>query len=110
MRSSLAHPAEELSQSFTLAWDSYYSHFFSWVVKPLFKYSPSSPFLNYLLLTIDACVCRLLIKACPSREALWDKLGPREEAAQAAGVWLGALDERLVLLERFFVESGFGVL
>lgn len=39
LRFSLDSPTEELSTSFTRAWDQDYSQYFSWMIRPLFKVS-----------------------------------------------------------------------
>lgn len=39
-RSSLDHPNETLSHSFTHGWKSFYGNFYPWYIHPLFKVRP----------------------------------------------------------------------
>lgn len=87
LRASLAHPDEELSQSFTRAWEGYYARCFTWMVRPLFK---------------------LLIRACPGREEVWGRLGG--EGGEACEEWLRGLEERVERVEEWMEGGGYGVL
>ncbi|GAA5911120.1 uncharacterized protein JCM6883_004277 [Sporobolomyces salmoneus] len=63
---------EELSISFTRAWDQEYCKYFNFLVRPLFK---------------------ILIKACPSRQTFYSKLGtPVRVAEEDFGEWLGGIE------------------
>jgi len=77
---------EELSESFTKAYEQTLKNYHSFVVRPLFS---------------------LAMKACPYRADFYKKLGePEDKAEKELGLWLGALDTIVTRLQTFYQKGG----
>ncbi|KAK4700463.1 hypothetical protein P7C70_g5785, partial [Phenoliferia sp. Uapishka_3] len=82
---SLADKSEELTVSFTKAYEATLKKFHSFVVKPLFG---------------------LAMKSCPYRVAFYEKLGsPLSKVETDLAAWLAALDAIIVKEEKYY-ETG----
>ncbi|GAA5853244.1 hypothetical protein JCM5353_001926 [Sporobolomyces roseus] len=85
---NLKSTKEELSTSFTRAWDEEYWKYFNFLVRPLFK---------------------IVIKACPSRQTFYSKLGsPLEVVEKDFGAWLDGVDVVAERIEKWEKESKEG--
>lgn len=91
LRRSLENPNEELSISFTNAYEKTLRKYHSIVVRPVFTVRVS--FAHY----------KLAMKACPYRKDFYAKLGPSEEIVRAPlQEWLVALEKIVAQLQQFF--------
>ncbi|KAM0753883.1 glycolipid transfer protein, partial [Meredithblackwellia eburnea MCA 4105] len=85
LRRNLDMEDEELSDSFTFAWQAEYSKYFNFLIRPLFK---------------------LMVKASPSRATFYDKLGePRSKVILDLERWLSALELQTKILEVFYAKE-----
>ncbi|KOS16091.1 het-c2 protein [Malassezia pachydermatis] len=82
---SLDNPTEELSASFTAAYENSLRKYHSIVVRPLFS---------------------LAMKACPYRKDFYAKLGPSEEKVRPQlSEWLEALEKIVARMHQFYEYS-----
>ncbi|KNE60604.1 hypothetical protein AMAG_05984 [Allomyces macrogynus ATCC 38327] len=87
LRRSHDQPSEELSDSFTKAYEETLKPFHGMFVRPIFT---------------------MAMKACPYRKDFYSKLGSDEARVQAQlDAWLVALEERLAILVRFYKDGQF---
>lgn len=83
LRSSLSNPNEELSESFTKAYEGSLKPHHSFVVRPIFA---------------------VAMKACPYRATFYPKIGPEDKMDK----WLTALEKIVAKEEAAFKAGGFG--
>lgn len=119
------NPTEELSVSFTKAYEQTLKKFHSFVVKPLFGVSPlplkavfrsksavrhSNEYLTCLLWCPSLQSLQpqqLAMKACPYRATFYPKLGnPPEKVDAELKIWLEALASIVTRLQTFYVTGG----
>lgn len=85
LRRSLDNASEELSVSFTKAYEATLRQYHSFVVRPVFS---------------------LAMKACPYRADFYAKLGqPQEKVLEQLAAWLKGLEVIVAQLKQFF-EAG----
>jgi len=88
---SIQNPSEELSISFTNAYEKTLRKYHSIVVRPIFT------------VRITYANQKLAMKACPYRKDFYAKLGPSEESVRAPlQDWLAALENIVATMQRFF--------
>ncbi|OAV96231.1 hypothetical protein PTTG_03445 [Puccinia triticina 1-1 BBBD Race 1] len=81
------NPGEELSVSFTTAYQGTLKDYHSFVVKPIFG---------------------LAMKACPYRADLFKKLGAKEKVDVELEKWLSALEKIVVRIQSFYEKGNYG--
>ncbi|KAF8326849.1 glycolipid transfer protein domain-containing protein [Cantharellus anzutake] len=86
LQRSVADKKEELSISFTKAYEDTLKKFHNFVVRPIFA---------------------LAMKACPSRADFYPKLGsPPDKVETELIAWLAALDKIVKRVQEFYVKGG----
>ncbi|KAI9103314.1 glycolipid transfer protein domain-containing protein [Phlyctochytrium arcticum] len=86
LRRNLDDKSEELTVSFTKAYEQTLSKFHSFMVRPVFS---------------------LAMKACPYRKDFYAKLGSDQEKLYVEmGKWLVALEKIVSILNAFYVQNG----
>lgn len=110
---SQADKKEELTESFTKAYEVTLKKFHSFVVKPIFGVSFFFSLLFHLP-TVDltglltSSVSQLAMKACPYRVAFYEKLGsPLEMVEEELTKWLAALATIIAQLEAFYEKGNY---
>ena len=84
---SLRNPTEELSDSFSNAYQDSLKQFHSFVVKPVFN---------------------LAMKACPYRKDFYDKLGGDPTTVEIElGDWLAALEKQVIQVQSFIKQHHY---
>lgn len=91
LRRSIENPSEELSVSFTNAYEKTLRKYHSIMVRPIFT-----------VCTRDTH-SKLAMKACPYRKDFYAKLGPSEESVRAPLLeWLTALENIVATMQKFY--------
>ncbi|EIM22187.1 glycolipid transfer protein [Wallemia mellicola] len=84
---SLRNPTEELSESFSKAYEDSLKKFHSFVVKPIFN---------------------LAMKACPYRKDFYEKLGGDPTTVEIElGDWLSALEKQVLQVQDFMKQHNY---
>ncbi|KAN0066433.1 hypothetical protein ACQY0O_000527 [Thecaphora frezii] len=85
LRRSVSDPSEELSASFTKAYEDSLKKYHSFVIRPVFS---------------------LAMKACPYRKDFFAKLGsPPEKVDEELRKWLDALEKVVKTMQDFYVQG-----
>lgn len=91
LRRSIENPSEELSISFTNAYEKTLRKYHSIVVRPIFT------------VRMSCTDQKLAMKVCPYRKDFYAKLGPSEESVRAPlQEWLTALENIVATMQQFF--------
>lgn len=87
MKRNVANSSEELSVSFTEAYNNTLTKYHNMLIRPVFK---------------------LAMKACPYRKDFYAKLGePADKVLEQLKEWLAALEKIVDIIEKFLASGNY---